>query len=450
VPPGGGGNIAGGNDKERAWDARLAQLRAYANSGDTLVPRRYPANPQLGEWVSLQRINRRNGKLSAERVAKLDAIGFVWDARDHEWDAHFEELARYATAHGGSTDVSQTDAACPGLGLWLSRQRTGWLDGTLSADRIAKLQRLGVEAAPIDTAWDARYAQLEAVAAARGNGVACVSAQDEAQYPPGLADWLTFQRKMWRAGKLAAERAAKLQRLGVVPDVHAAAWDAQLAALTAVLKSMPASARAGGASSVIEHVRDANEPLAKWLATQQLEARAGRLSGDKRAQLDALGFTADTSDAIMEAVQQNRRPGRHDLAALWEMRYNELMAYAAQHGGSTAVPRKAGDAHKVLGDWANKQRVKHKAGELPSDRVRKLDALHFVWHPEDELFTQRCDELAAYKAAHGGRMNVTRRENAALERFVATVRNQARTKGMDSFRPDELARLQALGFDWQQ
>jgi hypothetical protein len=424
--------------EEHLWDDHFAQLRAYAaaNGGSTAVPRAYPTRA-LGSWVLIQRGNRKTGTLSAQRVAQLDAISFPWEPREQGWDERYGELERYAAAHGGSTDVSQTSTEWRGLGLWLSRQRTGWLDGTLSADRIAKLERLGVEAAPFDNAWHARYAQLEAIAAARGDSVTHVSAQDEAQFP-GLADWLTHQRKMWRAGKLPAERVAKLQALRVQLDTSDAAWESQLHSLTTALQAH------GGALAA---ACVASAPLAKWVSTQQLEERAGRLPGDKRARLDALGVDWRSPDATAGA--QQRRPGREDRTALWETRYNELVAYVALHGGSTSVPCKNGDAHKVLGAWVNRQRAKHKAGELSPEQVTKLDALHFVWHPEDELFVQRCAELAAYKASHGGRMNVTRRENAVLERFIARVRNQARTKGMDSFRPDELARLQALGFDWQ-
>ncbi|MBM3772158.1 MAG: hypothetical protein FJW27_12940, partial [Acidimicrobiia bacterium] len=45
------------------------------------VPKRYPENPALGMWVNNQRTAKRAGRLSEERSARLDALGFVWDLR---------------------------------------------------------------------------------------------------------------------------------------------------------------------------------------------------------------------------------------------------------------------------------------------------------------------------------------------------------------------------------
>jgi hypothetical protein len=442
-PPPDGDGDAKHRHNERIWDDHLAQLRAYAeeNGGSFAVPLAYPTR-ELGEWVHSQRKIRNMGQLSAERITKLDAIGFPWDPREKSWEERYAELERYAAAHGGSADVSEIDKDWLSLGRWLGYQRACWLRGSLSPERIDKLQQLGVDATPLDTAWDARYAQLEAIAAGRGDGETYVSCEDDAQHP-GLTDWLKYQRRQWRAGKLPAQRVAKLQALGVQLDTEDAAWQSDLDALTATLQAHGGSLAAAC---------DSSAHLAKWVNKQQLAERDGRLSADKRAQLDGLGVDWRSPDATAGMQQRRaRRPERASEAARWEARYNELLLYAAQHGGSTIVPRTTDDPRKTaLGQWVNQQRMKHNRGELSPERVAKLEAIHFAWHLADALFFQHCDELAAYKAAHRGSMNVKFCENRTLHRFIATVRNQARTKGLDSFRPDQLARLNALGFDWQE
>jgi hypothetical protein len=48
------------------------------NQGHCGVPDRWSENPELGRWVANQRQTFRKGKLSEERVARLEALGFEW------------------------------------------------------------------------------------------------------------------------------------------------------------------------------------------------------------------------------------------------------------------------------------------------------------------------------------------------------------------------------------
>jgi hypothetical protein len=42
------------------------------------VPLRWAENKQLGRWVGSQRSKYRKGKLSEDRIKRLEDIGFVW------------------------------------------------------------------------------------------------------------------------------------------------------------------------------------------------------------------------------------------------------------------------------------------------------------------------------------------------------------------------------------
>jgi len=64
---------------ETAWNDLFNELTAYKNRfGDCIVPMRWKENPKLGSWVSNQRTNYRTGKLSSDRIRRLDELGFVW------------------------------------------------------------------------------------------------------------------------------------------------------------------------------------------------------------------------------------------------------------------------------------------------------------------------------------------------------------------------------------
>jgi hypothetical protein len=53
---------------------------------------------KLGQWVSVQRLSR--DVMSAERRKRLDAIGFVWDWRQHFWEKGFSALAKFKAREG--------------------------------------------------------------------------------------------------------------------------------------------------------------------------------------------------------------------------------------------------------------------------------------------------------------------------------------------------------------
>jgi hypothetical protein len=66
------------NRYEELWTLRLHELAEYKRAnGHCRVPK-YIDGPSmvLGNWVSKQRVDNNINKLSAERVAKLNAIGF--------------------------------------------------------------------------------------------------------------------------------------------------------------------------------------------------------------------------------------------------------------------------------------------------------------------------------------------------------------------------------------
>jgi hypothetical protein len=131
------GNDAGRitrNSYDDQWDCMFEKLREYKEKyGDCLVPKRYKENPKLGTWVDTQRVQFKKlkkklasqgksyetedyqsgegeqlsggestptpamspkplvGRLTDDRVRRLQILGFVWSLRD-DWQKHYEEL----------------------------------------------------------------------------------------------------------------------------------------------------------------------------------------------------------------------------------------------------------------------------------------------------------------------------------------------------------------------
>ena len=78
------------------WDEMHGQLIAYKEEhGDCNVLARYDENPQLGNWVMVQRQAKKKDKLSPTRIQKLDAIGFSWDPLEDAWHEMYLALVFY-------------------------------------------------------------------------------------------------------------------------------------------------------------------------------------------------------------------------------------------------------------------------------------------------------------------------------------------------------------------
>jgi hypothetical protein len=127
------------------WEERFAELAAFKQrEGHCNVPQAYPDNPALGKWVSKQRVAKRRGALSSDRMVRLDALGFVWNTDDAAWEERFAELAAFRESEG-HCNVPQAYPDNPALGIWVGTQRTKRNRGALSSDRIARLDALGFE-----------------------------------------------------------------------------------------------------------------------------------------------------------------------------------------------------------------------------------------------------------------------------------------------------------------
>lgn len=70
-----------------AWEEQYLEAKAYyEENGDLAMSKRYvsPSGKNLGVWVQRQRLLRRDGKLKAEQIAKLDAIGMAWETKERK------------------------------------------------------------------------------------------------------------------------------------------------------------------------------------------------------------------------------------------------------------------------------------------------------------------------------------------------------------------------------
>ena len=86
--------------------------------------------------------------MTPERIEKLEAIGFVWDAQEAAWQEMYNRLVEYIDRKGDA-DVPQRYKKDPKLGTWVNNQRKAYREGKMPLDRIEKLEAIGFR-------WNAR------------------------------------------------------------------------------------------------------------------------------------------------------------------------------------------------------------------------------------------------------------------------------------------------------
>ena len=84
------------NRVEDAWKQMYQELVEYHQAhGDCNVPRYYSENRQLAIWVYGQRQRNNRGNLDAEKIEKLDELGFSWNPDQDFWDKMYDALVEY-------------------------------------------------------------------------------------------------------------------------------------------------------------------------------------------------------------------------------------------------------------------------------------------------------------------------------------------------------------------
>jgi len=130
--------------REAAWGTQFIAMRKFIEeNGHSEIPNTTPANAALASWATGQRVRRRERTLEPERVERLERIGFSWNPAAENLESIFAELEAFKCREG-HCNVPYDYTLRPGLGAWLSAQRSALKRGTLSADRFARLDSLGV------------------------------------------------------------------------------------------------------------------------------------------------------------------------------------------------------------------------------------------------------------------------------------------------------------------
>ena len=246
-----------------------------------------------------------------------------------------------------------------------------------------------------------------------------------------VGKWLELQRQVQagqRPGRLTAEQAAKLEKLGIRWNHRLeAAWEKGFA-------SAQKYRTEHGDLLVPVRYRDKNDfALGEWIVYNRQRYLGGNLTQNRIERLEAIGMVWSTSND------------------LWEQNYAAATQYYLEHGDLEVPIKYETPSGFGLGVWLGAQRAAHKAGELPQEQLERLDALGMDWtNRNDRKWMSLYDVAAAYYHEHGN-LNVPSEyvtpDGVLLGKWVARQRYAYLNPDRSSARvtPERKALLDKLG-----
>ena len=251
-----------------------------------------------------------------------------------------------------------------------------------------------------------------------------------------VGKWLELQRQVQagqRPGRLTAEQAAKLEKLGIRWNHRLeAAWEKGFA-------SAQKYRTEHGDLLVPVRYRDKNDfALGEWIVYNRQRYLGGNLTQNRIERLEAIGMVWSTSND------------------LWEQNYAAATQYYLEHGDLEVPIKYETPSGFGLGVWLGAQRAAHQAGELPQEQVERLDALGMDWtNRNDRKWMSLYDVAAAYYHEHGN-LNVPSEyvtpDGVLLGKWVARQRYAYLNPDRSSARvtPERKALLDKLGMVWEK
>lgn len=335
--------------------------------------------------------------------------------------AQFEGLGNGRTLQRDCTEaMTRAGSKTPGFRQERPMQQTYRLYGKLRREMEAR--------------WEVLCQAAAAAAAKEGTLELPRSYTIHSGVPVGK--WLELQRQVQagqRPGRLTAEQAAKLEKLGIRWNHRLeAAWEKGFA-------SAQKYRTEHGDLLVPVRYRDKNDfALGEWIVYNRQRYLGGNLTQNRIERLEAIGMVWSTSND------------------LWEQNYAAATQYYLEHGDLEIPIKYETPSGFGLGVWLGAQRAAHKAGELPQEQVERLDALGMDWtNRNDRKWMSLYDVAAAYYHEHGN-LNVPSEyvtpDGVLLGKWVARQRYAYLNPDRSSARvtPERKALLDKLGMVWEK
>jgi hypothetical protein len=126
---------------DQQWGKNYRRLKEYKKRYEEIQVSVSIDRP-LEQWTCIQRKRKKTGKLSVDKIKKLEQIGFPWDIHESYWMHMYDQLVWFRKKYG-HTRVPWRWEANPRLDQWVSRTRLKQYK--LTEAQIALLNQIGFD-----------------------------------------------------------------------------------------------------------------------------------------------------------------------------------------------------------------------------------------------------------------------------------------------------------------
>jgi len=343
-------------DFDDGWYTNYELLKEYMLNNNNKCPTwsyETTGGIKIGNWIHIQRQNKKQKKLSEDRITKLDSLqGWFWDPLDEEWNTNYELLKEYMLNNNNKCPTwSYETTEGVKIGKWVSHQRHK-KKNNLSQDRITKLESLqGWFWDPWDEEWNTNYELLKEYMLKNNNQ--CPTRSYETTEGIKIDSWISHQRKNKKQNKLSPDRITKLESLqGWFWDLDEG-WNTNYVLLkTYMLKN-------NNQCPTRSYETTDGVKIGGWISTQRDNKKKNKLSQDKITKLESLqGWFWEL-----------------DLDEGWNTNYVLLKTYMLKNNNQCPTASYETTDGVKIGRWISKQRDNKKKYKLSQDKITKLESL---------------------------------------------------------------------------
>ena len=348
-----------------SWPLMYKQAQEfYKQNGHLEMPQRYRTADgySLGQWIFVQRnvrLGKVEGRLTPEKIAKLDAIGMVWETTtDQAWARYYEAAKRYFEEKGNlDVEVKYVTKDHIPLGQWLTtlriQEKAGARSRYLTEERKEMLNAIGMIWNKVDYFWERNFAA--AVEYYKEHGHLNVPVKYVNSSGIRLGRWLGNIRdlhagKKMRGNPPTEEQIARLNAIGMVwTNNLETRWEKGFSeAREYARKHKTLITRSG-------YVSPSGYNLDVWLLKQDQMLKKGKLSEERKQRLDSLGVEWMRKDP-------------------WLFRYG-LVAKYYEENQTIDIPRTVVVEGVWIGKWIINQKKMYEQGRLTEEQKALLEKL---------------------------------------------------------------------------
>ena len=428
--------------KDEAFEEGFARLKEYqAENGDLLVPADYETEDQypLGQKVNNIRQSFRKGKLSQDKIDRLNEIGFIWNTKDEAFEEFCARLEEYKQKSGDLLVPLnyETEDQYP-LGQKVSYIRQSYSRGYLSSDKKNRLNAIGF-------VWNTRgnvkgetfeetCTRLEKYKQENGDlSVPGRYKTKEDQYPLGVKVYKI--RASFKKGKLSQDKIDRLNEMGFV-------WSAKDEVFEEFCTKLEEyQAENGDLLVPTDYETEDHYLLGRRVKYIRQLFKNGDLSSNKIDRLNEMGFVWESSKKIAKDE-------------VFEEFCTKLEEYQAENGDLVVPSRyKTKEDQYPLGQKVSGIRQAYKTDRLSQEKIDRLNEMGFVWEGgrkinNDETFEVISVRLEKYKQENGDLVvprNYETEDQYPLGLKVHSIRVAYKNGRLSS---DKIDYLNEMGFVW--